>query len=64
MIVIIVPVEQNTRMIVIALAGKGVNVDNGHHHVYKEKMQECRYCVPEAKYKTGDYSHRCGLEMM
>jgi len=37
MIVIIVPVEQNTRMIVIALAGKGVNVDNGHHHVYKEK---------------------------
>lgn len=27
-------------------------------------MQECRYRVPEAKYKTGDYSHHCGLEMM
>ena len=37
MIVIIVPVEQNTRMIFIALTGQGVNVGNGHHHVYKEK---------------------------
>ena len=37
MIVIIVPVEQNTRMIFIALTGQGVNVGNGHHHVYKGK---------------------------
>jgi len=64
MIVIIVPVEQNKRMIFIALTGQGVNVGNGHHHVYKEKKYKSRCRVPETEYKTGDYSHRCGLEMM